>query len=293
MKRPPIDFRKERNFGEVFSGTFVFLSQNFRDLFKALLLYAGPFILGAGIVSGLMQTYLAGMQSDLMNYNVYDPGYDPFGFMTDFAVYYALILFFYVLGYTILIGVTYSYINLYVEKGKGNFTIDEVRKNAFGSFFKILGTNIVVGLLIAVGTLLCCIPGIYVGTSLSIILIIVIHERTGFGDAFQRSFRLTHFQWWWTLLLVFVINGVIGAVSYMFSLPQGIISAFHMFNSMGTEPSEALEVVSLILTMITTILNTLLYVVPLTAYALHYFSLVEKKESPSLLKRVEEIGLDE
>ncbi|PLX04851.1 MAG: hypothetical protein C0594_08695 [Marinilabiliales bacterium] len=292
MKKKYIDFRKERHFGEVFTATFSFLNQNIKPLGKALMLYAGPFILMAGIATALVQSSVFDLQADLYQNNMGQYN-DPFEWMYSFFFYYAFIMIFYVIGYTMIIGVLYSYITLYVEEGMDNFTLDDVRKRAFSNFFKIIGTNLVIGFIIALGFVMCCVPGIYLSTSLSLILIIIFSERKGFGDAFSRSFRITKKQWWWTLLLIIVTNGIIGAVSYVLSLPQAIISGIITFSSLDGGINSTTQIVYMFLSVLQAFLNSLLYIVPFTSYAFHYYSLVEKTESPALLEKINNIGTED
>ena len=56
---------------------------------------------------------------------------------------------------------------------------------------------------------------------------------------------------------------------------------------------ESIKIILIVLNVLTTILGTVLYVIPYTAIAFQYFNLVEIKESPSLMDKIDEIKKDE
>lgn len=286
-----INFTEQREFGDVFNATFAFIKQNFRPLGTALLYFAGPFILFSAIVSAFLQTNTFGNLLGNVNSN---PDYFFPDFMGRFFLFSVLIMVFTLISYTVISAVTYGYISLYIEKGKDNIKLSDIWGQVKIFFFPIIGTNIVCGLIIGVGTTCLVLPGIYLGVSLSLIIIILIYEKQGFGHAFSKSFNLTHTKWFWTLLILLVIYVIIGLISYLFGFLQMFAMLGSIFNTVSDgENSMGLSSLYIIISIITTFISTMLYVVPKIAISFHYFSLNESKYKPTLLQKIEEINIDE
>ncbi|MBI5219448.1 MAG: hypothetical protein HY958_11010 [Bacteroidia bacterium] len=285
MNNPPLELKKARDFGQILNSTFVFIKQNFKPLFKALIVYAGPFILLQAIAMGYYQSSIIDMSFFIRNFNLSD-------FFEKIFFNLSLVMIASILSYTMILTTVYSFIKLYAEKGKDGFEFDEIGKLIARNFFKVLGANIVVFLVVCIGCIFCFIPGIYLGVSLSLIYAIMIIEDLSFGSAFSRSFSLTHYSWWWTLLLLIVIYMIVGVASYILAVPQMIISFVWGFNKIahGGSAPDTIKDMMLIVTAVITFINALLGVIPFITLALQYFNIVEKKESPSLLKKIDQLG---
>ncbi len=274
-----IDFKQNRDFGEVFNATFMFLRQNAKPLFMAILSYVIPFSLIAGIVTGLFQIDM----NSLFTYNPANYGYS-FG---KFFLYYIIILIVSLIAYSMMITTTYSYITLYVEKNGAQFGMGELWLMIQKNFFKILGSNILFSLMVGFGFMMLFLPGIYLGVSLAFLFIIAIYEKRGFGSALSRSFELTHKRWWWTLLLLIVVFMIIGLINIIFSLPNMLIGFTTALNQVQ---SESVNYVQLFFTILSTLVSSILNVIPLTAIAFQYFSVMEEHEGKGLEDRINQIG---
>lgn len=273
MEKQSIDFRKIRDFGNILADTFAFIRQEFKPLFKAIMIYAGPFILLSAIVIGYYQ-------SDFMDMAYYIKGFQIADFFEKIFFNLALFLSTSVLSYTMIILTIYSYIKLYNEKERTGVEINEIGKLIAKNFLKVFGANILVLLIIGSGTLFCILPGIYLGTSLSLIFAILIIEDMSFGNAFSKSFSYTHFQWWWMLLLLIVIYLIVGVAAYLFTVPQIILSFVYGFKIIknGVEGQGSMKDIVLMVTTFTTFMNSLLGCIPFIAIAFQYFSIVERKK---------------
>lgn len=94
-------------------------------------------------------------------------------------------------------------------------TIGQAFSYAFSRFLPLLGASIVVGLLVFVGFLLCCIPGIYFAVTYAFVSQIVVLERLGVSESLERSSKLVKGYWWrvfGVLLLVQFASGMVNAV---------------------------------------------------------------------------------
>ncbi len=267
-----IILRKKRDFGEVLNTTFLFIKQEFKPLLIKLLIYFGPL----GLVSGLaMANYL----NDLTNIMKWAKD-DPNTFFNIFLKSYSIILLGIWLSYSMLTSVVVTYMQLYHEKGKNGFTNEEFGQSVFQNFLKVLIYSIPLGILVVIGVVACIIPGIYLSISLSLFFPILFFEKKSFGDAFNRSFSLSHQAWWWTFLLIIVCSIITGVLGMVFSIPNMILTWLSMLHSaQGQEVTSSLKASSTIIAVLTTFFSNLLYTIPLIGITLQYFSIREQKEN--------------
>jgi hypothetical protein len=287
MEKPIIDFRKEREFGDVMNATFAFIGQEFKPLGKALLYYAVPAILFAAIGMAYYQS-----KALPMSLNPQTVQSNPFGYILEFPGLYLLVIVLTILSQTMVITTIYSYIKLYVRKGKDNFTLEEVWSGVGKYFFPALLSSLLTGLLAGLGMILCLAPGIFVGVSLILMIPSLIFEEKLFWDAFGRSFDLTKLAWWWTLLLIIVVFIIAGILGMVLQLPASIIIGVSVFQhaiNQGSTVPESTQTFLVIYSALSTIVSTLLYTIPYTAIAFQFFNLVEKKERPSLADKISQI----
>lgn len=282
-----INFKENRDFGQVFNTTFAFIKQNFKPLFKAILSFVLPFAFIYGIVQGMMQM---DMFSFLDRSYMYDTrsASDVFSKM---LMYYGLLILFAGISYTMLVATVYSYICLYIEKGLNNFSAGDVWEKIKSIFFKTLGANFLFILVVGAATMILFftigLSGLYMATSLSFMFIIAIFERKNVGEAFSRSFKLTHKRFWWTLLLLITLTIMIAIVNMVFGIPNMIITFSISFNQGG---SETMKYVQAALTIVSSIVGIILYSIPLIALAFQYFSIVEEHEGKGLEERINMIN---
>src|SRR5512133_2295053 len=271
MNQPLIDFKKEREFGDVMNATFAFIGQEFKPLGRALLFYAIPVILLAGIAMGFFQSKSLAYSMNPENIQ------KPFGQFVEFGGLYLIVIFMTILYQSMVITTLYVHINLYVTKGKDNFTIEDVRNGIAKRFLHVLGALVVLGFLSLIGFIFCIIPGIYLGVSLSVMIASVIFENKSIGEGFGRSFDLTKLSWWWTLLLLFVTGLIVGILASIISVPMAIIGIGSAFSeiSKGGQPPESFKTFIILYSVVSSILTTLLYTILYTAIAFQFFNLVE------------------
>jgi hypothetical protein len=167
--------------------------------------------------------------------------------------------------------------------GFGSFCINFVAVllgtplGAFGIFFLVLGAIIL---------------EIYLWVPTMLVIVICLHERIGLFEALTRAFYLVKGYWWQTFGLIMICLLMQYALLFLCMVPFMIIGfTTEMFTQMGTslESTVAFAIgVSVALTLIIT-LSCCLF---LTVSAFQYFSLVERKESVGLLRRIESMGTD-
>lgn len=278
----PIKFQQERDFGQVFNATFGFIKQEFRGLSQVFLRYCGPLILLTIIVSTLMQ-----YRTSWQGFNYYDPG----SLVAETLLYLFAYILLAIATYTMLLAVINGYISIYAEKGKDGFTPEDVWQSATSNFWRILIANILKGLVIGFGTILCFLPGIYLAISLCMLIIIMVHEKIPFGMAFSRTFELTHLRWWWTLLLLLVLYLIIYLISLVFAIPAFIIGFTTALNTL--EPggySDSTVIILAVVNIISSLVSYILMVMPVVAIAFQFFAIRESKEKPDLMDKIDQIN---
>lgn len=266
MEKENIIFQKKRDTGDIMSSTFTFLFQEFKPLLIKILIYFGPL----GLISGFAT---ANYLSDIANIMKWAKD-DPSTFFSIFLRSYSLIILGIWLSYSMLTSVVLTYIALYIQKGRNGFSNDEFQQRVFPTFLKVLVLSALLGILIIIGFIACIIPGIYLSISLSLVFPIIIFEKITFSDAFNKSFTLTHYSWWWTFLLIVVCSVITWVIGLIFSVPNMILTWLNMFQgSKGEDLTSSMKLATTIVAVITTFINSLLYTIPLVAIAFQYFNI--------------------
>lgn len=282
-----VQLRKQRDFSDILNATFKFIKQNFKPLGKSLLLYAGPLLLISAIAGSLYQW-------DAQNITPATDATDVFNMFSQiFNSKYYIFIGFSIISNAMVISITYAYIKNYLERHEEDtapIENDEVWRIARQNYFPVLGTLLLSSLIIGVGIMFCIIPGIYLGVTLSILIITQYIEKISVFDAISRCFRLVRDEWWRTFAILIVIFLIMYFISAIFGIPQMILTLIITFNKASGGEAEVSSLVFNLVTTVTTLVSSFIYVIPLVTIALQYFSLVEKKENPTLYNRIQDIG---
>ncbi len=206
-----INFIEERSFGDIIGAPFQFIIQEFKTFAGTLLKFAGPFVALAFLTISLLANDI--YSSSVLNTK-------PSGATAVYVIILALSL---MLGMLSIVVVTHSYISLYVKKGKGNFTKEDVGDLLKKNVWKIFGAGLLTYIMVVLGVLLLYIPGIYLAIALSFVFIIIVYENKSVGNAISRSFEIIKGKWWQTFGLILVFGMIIGASSYVFIIPIYVI----------------------------------------------------------------------
>lgn len=89
----------------------------------------------------------------------------------------------------------------------------------------LIGATVLVGLVVAAGTMLCIIPGIYLGVTLMLVAPVIVIERATVSNAFHRSRWLVQGEWWHCFGLIALLSLFIGLIVQMVSWPVNILVA--------------------------------------------------------------------
>jgi hypothetical protein len=268
MTEKEIQFRKKREIGDIFSDTFEFIRQEYKSIFNLIGVYVLPFI----IMYGIVQVYLQKNFISKIDFT------DPEALLAVLGPVYLNVFLFSLFGLfvqSLLIATYYSFIEVYVKKGKGNFDLSDITPYLFSNGLMAIGASIVIFIIVIFGIVLCIIPGIYFANTLSLAFIILIFEKKGLGNALMHSALLVKSDWWNTFLINLIGVILIWTVSFIMSIPSMITGFSAGILSQNETPAEYPDWYW-ILIGVSTIVSSVLWIVPYTFLAFQYFNLEER-----------------
>lgn len=315
MNPDVIDFRQERNFGDILNLTFSFIRQNLPLLARGLLYFVAPFMVVGMVFNTLVQV-------DMLGKGLFTVETDPDALLSMLGNYLGILVFG-MMALGMALGVVYGLMEAYREAGPGALTVEDLWDRARGLFFRMLGTVLfLIAALGAVYLLLVMFTSVivaavmgsggglaggilfflillgilalmaYLSVVFSILLPMRVAEPVGLVEGASRCFRLVRGHWWATFGVVFVawlISSVLGGV---FSLPALIVMFLQGFHG-GGEPGLGVRMLLAAGGVLSGIAGALLYSIPLVATGLQYYNLVERAERVGLAERVRRMEADE
>lgn len=183
----------------------------------------------------------------------------------------------------------FGYILLYNEHGRDGVTLADVRAlmvSDIGAVFVVMVLSLLASIF--AGALLL-IPGIYLFVATSLSAPVRMAEDSTAGSAISRSMELVRDHWWQTFGILVLIGIVAMLLGMIVQLPTWLI-AFFTTEALARTAMDSpilLSSVVLVAEAIAVILASLLFD---SVAAAQYFSLVEHKEGPGMLARIEQIG---
>lgn len=286
MEQTQVQLKKIRDFGEVYNDSFSFIRQEIKPLGKAVIKYALPWMIVAAILGVIVNI----KQQEITN-GLSSAGLTPsFSWAVDVYKYLFLSIIINLIGMSALQCIVISYIKLYAKTGQGNLESQDVWNEARQHILPVIFISILVFLMVFIGFCLCVIPGIFLGVSLFAILYAYIIEEKKFGDAFNRSIKLTGQKWWMTLGLILVTIIILYIIQILLSIPAIILGFKSLFFNMTQQTDVVFSTGFYIANSITALLSFVIYSMLIIILAFHYYSLVEMKERPSLQEKIDNIG---
>ncbi|WP_266205974.1 hypothetical protein [Pontibacter kalidii] len=276
-----INLRQERDFGEKLNATFAFLKTNFKPLSKAMLLYVSPVALIGGIFSGMHQSRMFQQLT----------GEGPYSTMGEYTFFnqvtslnYLFSLFFTVMALVIVALTVYGYMVAYMDE-EGEVTPAAVWEHIKRNLIQAIYSSIAIGVVCFLSFFLLGL-GIYLAVVLSLFLVVMVREETGFIESIERCFYLIKGNWWATFGLIFIASIIQSMIAWLAAVPLGAVMMMRLLQVPGAE-SELLLVAS---NTIATMLTTFTYCISTLALGFQYFNLVEQKDGLGLMEQVELIG---
>jgi hypothetical protein len=286
---PKIELLKIRDFGEIITDTFGFIRENFKPLVKCFFIFCGFFLIGAAIFSVMQQIKMVNtinnIRLDAPNSVFGTNGRNPFAI---FGVEYLMIMVFYLLSFAATHITVISYVALYKEKGNIPPEPPEVWAYFKHYFLTTFLISILLMIMLCIACIFCFVPFFYLAPIFSIIFPVMIIEKTSFGYAFNKSFKLAHKNYWTTFGATFIMVVIVYVGALVILLPIGALNAGSMFLHFGkgTPMSITIAIIGGILGQIVRVV----YILPIITACLCYFSLSEESEGTGLMGRINQLG---
>jgi len=284
MSQEYIEFKKQRELGEILSITFKFLRENYKPAGKIFLKLVGPaFILLIAAV-----TYYA--WSTLGVSFISSTGLNT----SDFIISAGLMLLAYLLYVTSMTGTVYHIIRSYINN-QGKIISSEVAEGMKSDFGKILLITVISWILVFAGTMLFILPGIYVAIPVSLATAILVFRRNSVMDSISECFQLIKDNWWNTFATLLCIGLIVYLISLVFQLPAILYFMFRAFVS-ASEGSSAMNVEDMfgigyiVINVFTSIIQYLVYSITPIGIAFVYFNLNEKQNYTGTYETIQNLG---
>ena len=281
-----IQLFQQRDFGAKINATFQYVSQNFRSLGMALLYIVGPVAVVAGIASGVMQSNLLRLSTDVARSQPDNP-LAALQILSQFSSpTFWLAMLFGLLANVAVVLTTYAHMKVY-ERTKSNvISVADIWAEAQPAIGRAIIISVLGSIITGVAMVFLLIPGIYVAVVLSLALAVTMFEGTDFGGTWDRCFKLIRDKWWSTFGLIIVMAIIAGIVGLIFAIPTGII-AFFIGAKMLPDVSTVWLVLGNVIALVgRTLLNAIVYL----AIGFQYTNLVERQEGRGLLSAIDSIG---
>ncbi|MBS9463735.1 hypothetical protein KIM67_15050 [Flagellimonas sp. 389] len=292
MQQPQyIEFKKQRELGEILSDSFGFIRNQFKPFFGAILRIVGPYLL-VMLISMAFYMYTIG---DIFNFtalsnpNVFDSNFSPLIMILAVIALFASSIAAYVLAQATVLIYIKSYINT-----KGNPVFEDIQKEVYDSFWAFIGLGILVSLSVGAGMLFCLIPGIYLAVPLSLSFAIFVFLKKDVMDSYQYSFTLIKENWWITFATLLIVYIIVAIATYAFSLPAVIYTWAKMGIFSGEMDAESFGIfndpIYLLLNIISTLVRFLMNIILLVTTSFIFFNLNELKNFTGTYERIDNLG---
>ena len=283
----PIQFRKQRELGDIITDTFKFIRQNFKPLFKDIFKTTGPvfviLIFAIGYYSYLGMDIMSNpFLNDSSNVNIEM-------YLISIFILFSSLVAFYVLMYNTVL----HYIKSYIENDGvvDHTSVFQGVKNDFG---KMLGLLLLAGIITIFGLFLCVLPGIYLWVPLALAPSMMVFARTSVFDSISYSFSLIKDNWWMTFFTLFVITLLVYIIGMIFQFPLMVyffIKALTVSHEGSiANPADLVDWVYVFFNVLSSIFQYLLSVIGVVASAFIYYHLDEKKNATGTYERISNLG---
>ncbi|SKB81781.1 hypothetical protein SAMN05660776_3139 [Salegentibacter holothuriorum] len=282
MKQDYIDFKQQREIGDIISYTFKFIRENYKAYFKSIATIAWPaFLLLIAAVSYYSYTTV---DSSLM---ITQDG----SFFVGFGLLMiALLLYFAVMNVT-----AFHFIKSYVTN-HGETNQQEIKQGVKKDLGKMFGLGAITWVLIFVGLIIFVIPGLYLSVPLSIAAAVLVFKNESIGDSISEGFHLVKDNWWMSFISIFLIWLIVYVISLIFQIPVIIYTFLRMFTMMDENSASDVNVadmfdwVYLSLTVISSAIQYVIYAITPIGIAFVYYNLNEQKYFSGAYESIENLG---
>lgn len=290
QNRPYIEFKKQRELGEILTDSFNFIKLEFKPFFGTLLKIVGPYLL----ITMLFLGFYFYSFNDVLNFDVYSNE----SFVN--PIFMMIAVFGLIISAVTMYGLTQATVLFYIKsytENKGTTDYAYIRKEAYNKFWNFIGLSFLVGISLAAGLMLCFIPGIYLYPPLMLSFSILVFMNKGVTDAFSYGFTLIKDNWWITFAALLVLGIIIAIIGYVFQIPSVIYLWIKMGVFSGEMDAESMggvfDPIYILLNLLAYMVQFILQTVSLVAAALIFFDLNEKKNFTGTMERIQNLGKKE
>ncbi len=287
MNENYIEFSKKRDLGTIISDTLKFLRTEGRPFFTSIF-RASIIPMIVSIAATLYYTYTATESSYLGS--VFGNG----EYLLSMLAYFGTLI----VVNAAMSNSALSYIKSYASN-RGIIDYEEVQETTKSKFNSILGLSFLNAIVMAVGFMLCFLPGIYFAVVLSVSGCLIMFDNLGTFDAFGDAFNFIKGHWWDTFGVLFVVGLIIIVLSIILNLPATIYQfgtdGFSLFNLENSVSATELfsDPIFLTLTVISYLLNYFFHIVGVVVSTFIYFDIKEQKDPSTPRDIIDTIGTDE
>ena len=282
MNQQPIQFKKQRELGEILSVTFKFLRENYKAAGKIFLKVVGP-------VFVLLIASVAYYSWSTVGTSFFNTGIES----GEFLLPLGLMMLAYLLYVSTMTGTIYHIILSYINH-QGEIISSEVTSGMKADFGKLLVLTLISWILIFAGTIAFIIPGIYLAIPLSLTTAVLVFRREGIMESISSSFRLVKDNWWMTFATILCIGLIVYLISLVFQLPMIFYFFFRAFTTASegsvTTPEDLVGPGYIILNIITSIIQYIVYTITPIGVAFVYFNLNEKQNFTGTYETIQNLG---
>ncbi|QYA26862.1 hypothetical protein G3I01_15615 [Gramella sp. MT6] len=277
-----IQFKKQRELGEILSVTFKFLRQNFKEAGKIFIKIVGPVFL-------LLIAAVTYYSWSTLGTSFFANGLEG----SDFILSFGLMMLAYLLYVSTMTGTVYHIILSYINN-QGSIDPSEVGSGMKADFGKLLLLTFISWILIFAGTIAFIIPGIYIAVPLSLSTAIMVFRRESVLESIYSSFRLVKDNWWMTFATLLCIGLIVYLISLVFQLPAIFYMLFRAFTvaseGSASDPSELLGTGYLYINVFTSTIQYIIYTITPIGVAFVYFNLNEKQNFTGTYETIQNLG---
>ncbi len=289
IENPYIEFKKQRELGDVLSDTFAFMRSQFKTFFPVFFKIVGPYLL-LMVIALVFYLYYVGDQFNFMIQNQNFEGMDMLTIFGLASFYFVTLLLVYALSQSTVLHYVKSY-----TAGKGEIDFQAIRSDVYASLPSFVGLIFLVAISLIVGLFICCFPMIYLWVPLSLAFGIMVFEKKGAITAYGDSFRLVKDEWWITFATMVVVTIIVAIAGYAFALPTTMYNYAKMGILSGEVDAESMmeifkDPIYILLNVVSSIAQFMLNIITLVAGAFIYFNLNEKKNFTGTNERIQNLG---
>ncbi|HEX3073360.1 MAG TPA: hypothetical protein VHP30_07080 [Ignavibacteriales bacterium] len=270
-----IEFKRVRDFGETIGAAIQFIRQERRGLARTVFLYITPALIFLFIGMDILGMYMHWASDNFILSLLLSVSGFTYGKLAVVSVLYVSIHLF-----------TYAYVYSYVS-GKGAIDraiIKDIMKkralSACGWLFAAL-------IITAAGSAVLIVPGIFLGIMFSLLLPVIFFEDLRDINPIYRCNLLIKNKWWFT----FGLNIVFNIILYTFYLGLLLIFGFlyAVIDRVAIETGYAGIWLFTVFSELFMIITLALQVFHALIMSFHYFSILESREMPGIMERIEKM----